>query len=579
MPQDPHGHDSLQATPLRIALVSSFTFKHFEKTLKEHCAAADISVDIYSSPYGQYMSELLDADSDLYRFDPNLVIVFIDTQSLLGEVFFHPYDVSDDARRSLMREKEEWIHGLLEQLAERTSATILLHNFEVPHYSPVGILEHKQPFGFIESIEELNRNIRDAYKSNNRMFVLDYNAFASSVGKRRLADPKMYYLADMKLDTRFFEELARLYMGVIRPLAARTRKCLVLDLDHTLWGGVVGEDGLEGIALGPTPDGRPFLEFQKYILNLYRQGVILAINSKNNIEDVLPVLRDHPHMVLREEHFAAMRVNWQDKATNIRELAEELNIGLDSMLFIDDDASNRALVRQALPEVGVLELPEDPALYIHTLTHVSDFNRLQMTSEDRMRGALYAAERQRAEAKRASVDLESFLESLQMQVSVLACDAFTKPRIAQLTQKTNQFNATTKRYTQDDIERMLQSGCYTVTCFHAKDRFGDYGIIGLYIVEREAEVWSIDTFLMSCRVIGKGVEYAMMAHLIDAATSANMKQILGTYLQTKKNVPMKDFFRTCGFLPDDSDDDSRWRFNIEEQQYPHKDKQKLLSDL
>jgi FkbH-like protein len=571
---------SIGAKPFRIAVVSSFTFQHFKKKLEASSAAAGIPSVVYCSPYGQHIPELLNAESDLYKFDPNLVIIFIDTQAFLGDDFFNPYGASDEDRRAAMRGKEEQIHQMLKVLGERTSATIILHNFDVPAYSPLGILENKHPFGFVESIEELNANLRREYKQSDRIFIFDYNAFASRLGKREIMDPKMYYLADMKLDGKHFDKLCDSYLAFIKPLASRSKKCLVLDLDNTLWGGVVGEDGFEGIALGPTPEGRPFLEFQKHILNLHRQGIILALNSKNNKEDALKVLREHPYMVLKEEHFAAVRINWQDKASNMRELAEELNIGIDSMVFIDDDATNRALVRHVLPEVGVVDLPEDPALFVHTLMRMSDFNRLKITEEDRARGALYTAERKRTEFQRTAGSLAEFLESLQLKVKVLDYDAFTKPRIAQLTQKTNQFNATTKRYTEEEIERMVRSGRYNVKCFQAKDRFGDYGIIGTYIIEKGTDVWSIDTFLMSCRVIGKGVEHVIMAKLMEDAKRAEIKQLLGTYLQTKKNVPMKDFFHTCGFTPVGSDvEDGCWQFNVAEQRYPHIDKIELLSNL
>jgi len=323
----------------------------------------------------------------------------------------------------------------------------------------------------------------------------------------------MYYLADMRLDSRYMPDLCDAYLMYLKPFLSFIKKCIILDLDNTLWGGIIGEDGIGGIKLGPTPEGRPFMDFQKHLLSLFQRGVLLAIASRNNLEDALKAMREHPHMVLREEHFASMRINWDDKISNIKAIAEEINIGLDSMIFIDDDKTNRERVKKALPEVLVVDLPEDPALYARTLMEIDDFSTLQLTEEDRKRGEAYTAQRHRADLRKGA-DLSDYLESLKTVVKIGVANPATIGRIAQLTQKTNQFNMTTKRYLEADIVRKAESGHFLILSLGLKDKFEDMGIIGVAIVETAADAWRIDNFLMSCRAIGRKAEEAFLAGIL-----------------------------------------------------------------
>jgi len=535
------------AKTVKVAILTSFTSRGIKETLFVKCYKCGIVSRFYSGAYHQYSQEIFNKNSGLYKFSPDLVILFIDIRSVMGESYLLPYLHSDAQRRNWVNEKLEEMKILVQTLKENSSTMILLHNFEVPSYSPLGIVENKQGFGVIEAVENLNTSLRDAFKTDPQVFVFDYEAFCSRIGKQNVMDYKMYYLGDLKLDLQHIPELCDEYLSYIKPLMSMTRKCIVVDLDHVLWGGVVGEDGLGGIRLGPTPEGSPFLEFQKCLLSLFNRGVVLAVNSRNNPEDVLEVFRKHPYSILKEEHFASLQINWNDKISNLRAIAEEINIGMDSLLFIDDDKLIREMVRGIFPEIRVVELPEDPSLYVKTLMELDDFNTLQITGEDKRRGGIYEKQRKRKEFKGSSIDLSTYLKKLRLSVTVERANPLNIPRISQLTQKTNQFNMTTRRYQEEDIRRFVESGNFLVLSAKVEDKYGDNGISGVAIVEKKSPHWRIDTFLLSCRVIGLRVEEALLACVLSSAKREAKGSLIGEFISNKKNYPARGFYENNGF--------------------------------
>jgi len=532
---------------IKIALLSSFTINGIKETLSVKSFELGISSKFYIGGYNQYSQEILNTNSGLYKFEPDLIILFIDTRSILGDEYFLPYQISDEDRKALVNEKLNVVKSLVEKIKENSNAKILLHNFEVPSYSPLGILENKQKLGFVESIETLNISLRDGFKDDGQVFIFDYEAFCSKIGKWNILDYKMYYIGDMKLNLQYIPDLCDEYLGYIKPILSLTKKCIVLDLDNTLWGGIVGEDGLEGIKLGPTPEGRLFLEFQKYLLSLFNKGIILVINSRNNPDDVLEVFRKHPDIILKEENFAAMQINWNDKISNMKAIAEELNIGLDSFVFIDDDKLNREMIRGALPEVLVVDMPEDPSLYLKTLSEINDFNTLQLTEEDKKKGKMYAEQRKRTELQKDATDITEYLKGLEIVVTIEKANSFNIPRLSQLTQKTNQFNMTTRRYPEEDIKKFSANDNFIVVCMKIVDKFGDNGITGMVIVEKGKDNWRIDTFLLSCRIIGRRVEETLLAYIIKEAKKGKAKTLTGEFSPTKKNIVAKDFYKNNAF--------------------------------
>lgn len=319
------------------------------------------------------------------------------------------------------------------------------------------------------------------------------------------------------------------------------KKCIVLDLDNTLWGGIVGEDGRDGIQLSTTPPGAAFVAFQQGLRDLYDRGVILAINSANNPNDALEVIRTNPNMILKEQHFAAMRINWNDKVQNLRELANELNIGLDSMVFLDDSPHNRENVRNFLPEVETPDLPTDPVEYTKFLHSLPYFNSIALTDEDKMRGNFYVTERLRKEQEKQHTDRSEFLKSLNIELHIAENDKTSVERLSQLTEKTNQFNNNKRPLFTTEIERYMMDGEYSV--FHARaiDQFGDQGIIALALLRKDEKNWVFESLLMSCRVVGRGIEDAFVAHIAHIAQQNGAESISIIFTPTEKNELSRAF--------------------------------------
>lgn len=556
---------------LKIALLSSFTSRGIKEVLNVKCCGLGVLPEFYIGGYNQYVQEILNENSGLYQFSPDLIIIFIDIRALLGGVYLSPYSISDNEKINLTNNKIEELQNLIKKLKEKTFAKIIFHNFETPLFSPLGILENKQSFGLMEMVETLNGKLKENYKKDSQVFIFDYNQFCSAIGKHNTIDYTMYYIGDIKLSLNYLPALCDNYLAYIKPLMGMSKKCIVLDLDNTLWGGIIGEDGIEGIRLGPEPEGKPFIEFQQYLLSLYNRGIILAVNSKNNRGEVLKVFQEHPYMILKEEHFASMHINWNDKVSNMKAIAQEINIGLDSMVFIDDDKLNREIVRGSLPDVLVVNMPESPSLYLKTLVELNDFNIVQLTEEDMRKGQLYAEKRRREEYLNTATDITEFLKGLNMVVTISEANDFSIPRISQLTLKTNQFNMTTRRYKEEQLKRFIADEKFLIKSIKVEDKFGDNGISGVLIVEKSSGKWRIDTFLLSCRVIGRCVEEAILAYLLDKSRIAGVSTLVGEFIPTKKNIPAKEFYQKNGFsLSNRNEELEIWTYNIaQEYNFPN----------
>lgn len=548
---------------IRIALLSSCTIRGLKETLVVKCSEFKVKADIYECNYGQYAQDILDKQSKLYKFNPEIIILFIDLQSLMGDVFFIPNSISDKERLKFIDEKTNMIFNLVDLLKDGTKSKIILHNFEVPIYSPFGILDEKQEFGYIESIEELNKNLRSYYKIDSQVFVFNFNIFCSKYGKKNIQDSKMYYLADIKIKFDYIPHLCDEYVKYIMAIAARTKKCIVLDLDNTLWGGIIGESDIHNIKLGPTGIGKPFYEFQKYLLALNKRGIILAINSKNNFNDAIEIINNHQYMVLKEENFACIKINWNDKVQNLKEIAKEINIGLDSIVFIDDDKFHVNMLKDMLPEVKSICLPNDPALFTDTLKELNFFDTLQLTEEDFNKSKQYYNQRQRNELKTNIQSIDDYLAALEMKVIISVNNLNHIPRLVQLTYKTNQFNLTTRRYTEEEIKSFMIDNRHLVLSVEVIDKFGDNGISGLCIIVNENNVWCIDTLLLSCRIIGRKVENVIMKTIIEFAEKEHIKMLYGEYVKSKKNIMVENFYNKCGFyLFESSLGVSKWKYDF-----------------
>ena len=538
-----------EAESVRLGFLSNFTIEPLSSIMEKTCEDVGIFAEVYMAPYGQYAQEIIDNSSKLYGFSPNLIFLLLDGEKLFGDVYSNPYTQKVQTRRKIFADRLNELKELLNILESKTSAKIVINEILLPIYSSFGILENKQKDGARELVNKFNYELRKFFLASNRLFVFDLNSFCMKIGYQQLVDKRVDYLADMKISIPALKELSKEYLEYVIPVASKTKKCIVLDLDNTLWGGIVGEVGIDGIRLGPEREGKPFLDFQKKLAELFNRGIILAINSKNNTEDAMNVIKNHRHMVLKENNFACMKINWQDKVSNMREIAEELNIGLDSMVFIDDDQSNGELIKEFLPEVTVIDLPRDPVDYVTCLEGLKFFSKLVSTKEDFERGKMYIDQRKREQLKLANTDLDSFLAKLKIQLEIGDASKTDVSRISQLTQKTNQFNLTTKRYQEEDIEKFVSSKDFKVKFLRVKDNFGDYGMTGVVIVKKlkDSDEWEIDSFLLSCRILGKKIEYTLMQKILENAKEEKIRKINATFIPTPKNPPAKDFLEAAGF--------------------------------
>jgi FkbH-like protein len=546
----------------KAAVLSSFTLTGIREVLTVQCAQSSIDAEVYLAPYGQISQELLDPQSGLNRFAPDLTVILIDLESFDRDYFFTPYSMSAEDRERWSRAKADEAAALIEAAKRGSPGKVLFHDLEVPSYSPMGILEDRQSFGFAESVETVNRELRKRYAGDPRVFLFGYDRFCSRVGKDRLSDPKMKYLGDLKLSFENMIALCHEYMGYIKPLCSRVKKCIVVDLDNTLWGGILGEDGPEGIRLDDQPAGRAFGDLQRQLLALSQRGLLLAVNSRNDAADALRVIREHPGMVLREKHFSAMRINWEDKAANLEAIAKELNIGIESLVFVDDDPVNCERVGLAFPDVTVVRVPADPSRIPGLIPAMNDLNALQVTDEDLVKGRMYAEQKERTGLLQAAGSLDDYLRELKTEVLIKKADRFDLPRVTQLTQKTNQFNMTTRRRTEDEMAALASRPDRQVLSIRVKDKFGDSGIVGLVVLELEPEIWRIETFLLSCRVLGRKVEEAVVTHLIQKASQSRVRTLTGCFIPTAKNAAAASFYSQQGFTAKAGTDPAVWELDL-----------------
>jgi len=542
---------------VKIAILSSFTISGLAETIKVKCNQSKINCITYESGYNQFNQEILNSKSNLYQFNPEITFLVIDAKNIFKDNFDFFYKTSIDERKKIVDEKLDEIIELAKIFVEKTNSKIVVSNLSMPSYSSLGILETKD-FGISQMILEFNEKMNLRLKNERSIYVYDLLQFYYRFGEQNVAEPHKISIGDIKIAFDYIPYLAEELMGYIKPYLGLNKKCIVLDLDNTLWGGIVGEDGFNGIKLGTEPPGNIFKEFQHWLLALHNRGIILAINSKNNPDDALKVIQEHKHMILREEHFASMKINWNDKIQNMKDIADDINIGLDSMVFFDDDPRNCEIVKTALPQVLTINLPKDPSFYVPLIQSMNDFNVLKITNEDKKRGKMYFKQKQRSDLKNKTNNLEEYLGKLETKVTIKNVDETTIPRVSQLTMKTNQFNLTTKRYHEEEIRKMANDSKITVCCAQVEDKFGDNGITGSFILDsKDEKTLHVDTFLLSCRVIGREVEQAIMSFIIDKAKKEGFSKISAEFIPTKKNSPASNFLEECGF----EKEDNYWIFN------------------
>ena len=546
--------EKLPLSKFKLTILRSFTVEPILPLLRAEAFTYGIDLAIHLGDFNTYVQEIVDAGSSLYRFAPNAVVLAVRSEDIAPDLARGFADMTPEsahqAAERVVHNYEQWVNSF----RAHSQAALILHSLERPMHPSFGVLDSQSETGQSGLTRQINCELRRVASEVRGVYLLDYDALVARYGSAHWHDERKWLMARLPIAADHLLHMAREWMRFIVPLAGRTAKCLVVDLDNTLWGGIIGEDGMAGIKVGAEYPGAAFQALQRAMLDLARRGILLGICSKNNLDDAMEALETHPGMLVRAKDFAAMRINWSDKSQNLREIAQELNIGIDALAFLDDNPFEREQVRAALPEITVIEISANPLEYARAVRDCAAFERLALSAEDQQRTAMYAEQRQRATAEQKFQSTEDFFRYLEQEADLDPVTDLTLARVAQLTQKTNQFNVTTRRYSEAQIAEMAKRPDWHIFSIKVRDRFGDHGLVGVAITHDEGEQCEIDTFLLSCRVIGRTVETALLAHIAKSAAERGCKRLVGWFLPTKKNAPARDFYREHGFAPDESND-------------------------
>jgi FkbH-like protein len=526
--------------PFRLSILSNATVDLIADALPIAAARHRIALEVKLAPYDQVFQQAFDRDSELHRASADAILLMLDHR-WYGLASPAP-GAGDRVSAALARLAE-----LLDTLGGAASTPIIVQTVAMPVQPLFGSFDRRVP-GTGSDADALNRGIAELVRERG-CYLLDVATLCDSVGSARFHDPVAWNLYKLPMASGVVPLYADWLGRLIGAIRGTSRKCLVLDLDNTLWGGVVGDDGLEGLHIGQgSAEGEAFLEIQRLALDLRQRGIILAVCSKNEEHIARSVFQQHPEMLLKESEIAVFQANWLDKPSNLEAIAKSLQIGIEALVLLDDNAAERAQVRAALPMVAVPEIGNDPAQYPATLCAAGYFEAVSYSDEDRKRAESYAANAMRAEVKAKARDLGDYLQSLDMVITHKAFDAANRPRIAQLINKSNQFNLTTRRYSEPEVAAIESDPTKQTFQTRLQDRFGDFGLIAVMIAETQADgSWSIDTWLMSCRVLGRKVECSMLKALVDEAAAARVSCVFATYLPTAKNTMVADHYDRLGF--------------------------------
>jgi len=543
--------DGLQTKPVRLAVLGSSTLTHLLPAIRVAGLRRNIWIDTYENDYGQYWQELSDPDSALHQFRPTAVLLALDARDLTAGI---TAAMDPEAVEGAMTEITERIRATW-RMARDTLRCPVLHQAALPLHLPLlGNNEHRLAGSRAAFLGRLNARVRTMAEEEG-VDILAIDDRAAMDGLRAWHDPGLWHRAKQEVSHRAAPMFGDMVGRWVAAKQGRSFKCLVLDLDNTVWGGVIGDDGMEGIELGQgSPLGEAYVAFQDYARELSRRGVILAVCSKNDEANATEPFEKHPDMVLRRGDIASFVANWSDKAGNIRAIAEELNIGLDSLVFIDDNPFERNLVRQELPMVAVPEVSDDPTTYPVALADAGYFEGLAVTDEDRERTSQYHGNKARDALKASVTDLPAYLRGLEMELIARPFDRVGLQRIVQLINKSNQFNLTTRRYTDEDVIAVMADPDAFGLQLRLLDRFGDNGVIAIVIGRLQPNKdLLIDTWLMSCRVLGRQVEPTALNLIARNATRLGARRLVGEYIPTEKNGMVKDHYAKLGFTVMETD--------------------------
>lgn len=548
--------------PFKLGLLGNSTLEPVVPALVGTAARHGIALECVKADFAQTLQEALSADSVINRAKPDAVLLALDFRGVPLLSGLHTKETAS----TVVAEAVAFVESLRKGFRGNCGAISVVQTLAPPPELLFGSFEGSVPGTPRNLIEAFNAALSSALGSSSDI-IFDVAALAETVGLANWHSPTQWNMAKLSFDAEFLPIYADHVCRILSALRGKSRRCLILDLDNTVWGGVIGDDGLEGIVIGQgDATGEAYLDVQRTALALRDRGIVLAVSSKNDDRVARSVFVDHPEMLLRENHIAVFQANWNDKATNITAIAAELSLGLDSMVFLDDNPAERALVRETLPQVAVPELPEDPALYARTLTAAGYFEAVTFSEEDRQRAEFYQNNARRAALQGQVADLDAYLKSLNMVIAFRPFDATGRSRIAQLINKSNQFNLTTRRYTEIEVAEFERNGSAFTLQVRLRDAFGDNGIISVIICRALAnDTWEIDTWLMSCRVLGRRVEQAVLGELVHHARARGIRRLVGDYHPTERNGLVAEHYSKLQFRLRDqhSDGASTWEFDTD----------------
>ncbi|MBP2618672.1 HAD-IIIC family phosphatase [Chryseobacterium jejuense] len=552
--------DSKGLKNVKVALLGDTATQFLNVALKGTAISEGINLEIFEADFGQISRQILDPSSEYYEFNADYTIIFESSHKLLGQ-----YYKSYNSESVFAENKISYIDELYRTIQSRIKSRVIYCNFPGINNQVFGNFSSKVESSFVFQQNKLNYLLSaELAIKNDDFFIADLLSIQNKWGRDFMFSPNIYINTEMVLSLDVLPVIAHHMVSIISSLEGKFKKCLILDLDNTTWGGIIGDDGLEKIQIGSLGIGKAFTEFQYWVKALQKRGIILAVCSKNDEDKAKEPFEKHPDMVLKLDDIAVFVANWENKADNIRKIQQILNIGFDSMVFLDDNPFERNLVRENLPEVCVPELPEDPAEYLEYLYSLNLFETASFSENDTERTKQYQVEAQRTIALESFTNVEDFLESMNMVSDVQPFNNFSKPRVSQLTQRSNQFNLRTIRYTEQDVDHLINSENHFTMSFTLEDKYGDNGLICVIVMERkDTETLFIDTWLMSCRVLKRGMEDFTLNTIVEAARNNGYKYVVGEYIPTAKNQMVADHYERLGFTMQND----RWILAVDDYKY------------
>ena len=534
----------LDVPKIKVALLGDTATQLLVTAIKGEAVDRGFSLDLYEGEYSQVERQLMDPTSELYEFDADIIIVFQSTHKL-GE--YHS-SLSMENQALLAEERLSFIASLCEN-PSFANKKIIYFNYPEIEDTVFGSYANKVESSFSYQVRKLNFELMNLSRQYPNLFICDIVGLQNLFGRQFMFAPNVYMTTEMVLSVNALPYVASRVVDIIAAIKGQFKKCLILDLDNTVWGGVIGDDGLEGIELGHGLGiGKAFTEFQMWIKKLKQRGIIICVASKNNEETAKEPFEKHPDMILKLDDIAVFQANWETKVDNIRTIQGILNIGFDSMVFLDDNPFERNMVRENIPGITVPELPEDPAMYLEYLYSLNLFETASYSNADKDRTKQYQVEANRVSLSKTFTNEADFLKSLNMISTVSGFTKFNTPRVAQLSQRSNQFNLRTVRYTEADIESMAQNPDVIDLSFTLEDKFGDNGLIAVIIMKKQdEETLFVDTWFMSCRVLKRGMENFTLNTMVEYALGKGYKRIIGEYIPTPKNMMVEMHYPNLGF--------------------------------